>query len=155
MGAIDVQAIISDMARAAWSFSAKVAHHGACQDHAAAGRQALQEAQQHELARFGCKGAADAGQDVGHQSAQDDRPAAEAVAGRAIKDLAGAEGDHKGRQGELDVACRAAQIEAITGKAGRYISWRAAKGQSANSKEKRRQVGRVVGPSAGSIADML
>ncbi len=51
------------------------------------------------------------GHDVDDQAAQDDRPAAEAVARRAIEDLAGAEGDHEGRQGELDVARRAAQVD--------------------------------------------
>jgi hypothetical protein len=63
------------------------------------------------MARFGRESAADAGRNVGDQPAQDDRPAAEAVARRAIKDLAGAEGDHEGRQGELDVARRAAQVD--------------------------------------------
>jgi hypothetical protein len=71
----------------------------------------LQEAQQHELARFGGKGAADAGQDVHDKPAQDDRSSAEPVARRPIEDLAGAEGDHEGRQGELDVAHRSVQVD--------------------------------------------
>src|SRR6266542_797452 len=62
------------------------------QPHAAAGRQPLQKAQQNQMAGFGREGAADARQDVDHEAAQDDRPAAEAVARRAIEDLAGAEG---------------------------------------------------------------
>jgi len=70
----------------------------------AAGGQPLQETQHHELAGFRGEGAADACQDVDGDATQDDRPAAEAVAGRAIKDLACAKSDHEGRQSELD--CR-------------------------------------------------
>ncbi len=124
MGAIEVQAIISDMARAAWSLLSKVAHHGARQHHAAAGRQALQEAQQRSRwPASAAKAQPTLASDIDDEAAQDDRPPAEPVARRAIEDLADAEGDHERRQSELDIAgachCRST---AITGRAGRYMS---------------------------------
>ena len=111
MGAIEVQAIISDMARAAWSRSARSRTMVRASTTPPQAASPCRKRSSHELARFGGKGAADAGQDVDGDAAQDDRPAAEAVARRAIEDLAGAEGDHEGRQSELDVARRAVQID--------------------------------------------
>src|SRR3954466_2351731 len=70
IGAIDEQACISDIARAAWSLSAR-SRTIARQHHAAACRQALQHAQQYEMARFHGKSAADAGDDIGGEPGQD------------------------------------------------------------------------------------
>ena len=45
---------------------------------------------------FDGKGASDASHDVDRETDQDDRAAAEAIAGRTIENLSGAEGDHEG-----------------------------------------------------------
>jgi hypothetical protein len=80
------------------------------QHDAAARRQPLEEAQQDELARLAGEGAADRRGDIDRDARQDDRAPAEAIARRAVEDLAEAERQHEGREGELNVACRAVQL---------------------------------------------
>ena len=111
MGAIEVQAIISDMARAAWSFSARsrtIVRASTTPPQAAS---PCRNRSTDQMAGLEREGAADAGHDVDGEADQDDRPATEAIAGRAIEDLADAEGDHEGRERELDVARGALQID--------------------------------------------
>ena len=119
----------------------EIAHHGPRQHDATAGRQALQEARQHQMARFHREGTADAGHDIDRETAQDDRAAAETVAGGAVEDLAEAKGKHEGREGELDVSRRAMQVDGDH-RQGRQVQVDRQRRERRQQRQQRQQDGR-------------